>query len=119
MGVFDNVDVLDLTWGIAGPMAAMLLADQGARVTRIERPGGDVFAELPSWRVYNRGKRSVELDLRSAGDREVFLSMIDGADVVVESFGPGVTERLGIDPATLLARNPALVYCSITPYGAG
>lgn len=117
MGVYDGVEVLDLTWGIAGPMAGMLLADQGARVTRIERPGGDPFYESPSWRVYNRGKRSVELDLTTDEGREAFYAMIDGADVVIESFTPGVTARLGIDSETLLARNPALVYCSVTAYG--
>ena len=117
MGALDGVEVLDLTWGIAGPMTTMLLSDQGARVTRIERPGGDPFSDAPAWRVWNRGKRSAVLDLTDAADREEFLSLVDGADVVVESFAPGVTARLGIDPASLLARNPRLVHCSITAYG--
>ena len=116
-GVLDGIRVLDLTWGTAGPMATMLLADHGADVTRIERPAGDPFAEQHGYRVWNRGKRSVVLDLKDAKDRDVFLQHADRADVVVESFRPGVTERLGIDYATLSARNPRLIYASITGYG--
>ena len=117
-GPFAGVEVVELTTGIAGPMTGMLLADQGARVTRVERPGGDPFAAQPSWRVWNRGKRSVALDLARPEHRDAFLAMIDTADVFLESCAPGATARLGIDPATLLARNPALVYCSITAYGS-
>jgi len=116
-GPFAGVEVLELSTGIAAPMAGMLLADQGARVTRVERPGGDPFAGEPSWRVWNRGKRSVALDLRDPHELGRFLAMVDHADVLLESCAPGVTARLGIDPAALLARNPALVYCSITAYG--
>ncbi|MFA5883107.1 MAG: CoA transferase [Acidimicrobiia bacterium] len=116
-GPFAGIEVLELSVGIAGPMTGMLLADQGARVTRVERPGGDPFATEPSWWVWNRGKRSVALDLTDARDRAAFLALVDRADVLLESCSPGVTARLGIDPDTLLARNPALVYCSITAYG--
>jgi len=116
-GPFAGVEVVELTTGIAGPMTGMLLADQGARVTRIERPGGDPGAGQPSWRVWNRGKRSVALDLVRRDDRDAFLAMVDTADVFLESSAPGVTARLRIDPDALLARNPALVYCSITAYG--
>jgi crotonobetainyl-CoA:carnitine CoA-transferase CaiB-like acyl-CoA transferase len=118
MGVFDGIEVLDLSWGLSGPMTSMLLADQGARVTRIEHPDDGPFGDQPWARVHHRGKRSVVLDLRDAAQRDTFLTMVDHADVVLESFAPGVTARLGIDPATLLARNPSLVHCSITAYGA-
>lgn len=116
-GVLSQLKVLDLSRGIAGPMATMLLADHGARVTRIEPPGGDPLAVQPGYRVWNRGKRSAVLDLKQAADREVLLALVREADVLVESYRPGVTARLGIDHATLSALNPRLVYCSITAYG--
>ena len=116
-GVLDGVRVLDLTWGMAGPMATMLLADHGADVTRIERPGGDPFRDQLGYRVWNRGKRSAELDLKNADDLATFRSLARHADVVVESFRPGATQRLGIDYATLSEANPRLIYCSITGYG--
>src|SRR5450432_3537437 len=105
-GILADLDVLDLSWGIAGPMIGMLLADQGARVTRIEPPGGDPFGELAGSRVWLRGKRRATLDLKSDGDRDVFLELARRADVVIESFGPGVARALGVDHETLLAANP-------------
>ncbi len=111
--------VLDLSWGVAGPMTAMLLADSGADVTKIEPPGGDPFRAQLGYRVWQRGKRSAVLDLKDAADRAAFLSLARHADVLVESFAPGTTARLGIDYATLSAANPRLVYCSITGYGRG
>jgi crotonobetainyl-CoA:carnitine CoA-transferase CaiB-like acyl-CoA transferase len=116
-GVLSGLEVLDLSWGVAGPMTGMLLADHGARVTRIEPPAGDPFADLSGSRVWLRGKRRATLDLRDEADREVFLALARGADVVIESFGPGVAAKLGIDHATLLATNPRLIHCSITGYG--
>ena len=116
-GVLDGIEVLDLSRGIAGPMTTMLLADHGARVTRIEPPGGDPFRAMPGQRAWNRGKRSAVLDLTDTADRETFLALAARADVVVESFAPGAAERLGIGDATLRARNPRLITCSITAYG--
>lgn len=117
-GVLDGIRVLDLSSGIAGPMAAMLLADNGAQVTRIERPGGDPMREfLSGYQVWNRGKRNAVVDLKDSDQRERFLKLADAADVLIESFTPGVTKRLGIDYDTLHARNPQLIYCSITGYG--
>jgi crotonobetainyl-CoA:carnitine CoA-transferase CaiB-like acyl-CoA transferase len=95
----------------------MLLADHGAHVTRIEPPSGDPFKALSGSQVWGRGKKSMRLDLKSDRGRERFLALVDQADVVIESFSPGVSERLGIDHRTLLARNPHLVHCSITGYG--
>ena len=109
--------VLDLSWGIAGPMTAMLLADSGAEVTKIEPPGGDPFRAQLGYRVWQRGKRSALLDLKSSTDRDTLLAHATHADVLVESFSPGTTARLGVDYATLAAANPRLVYCSITGYG--
>ena len=116
-GVLDGVRVLDLSWGIAGPMATMMLADHGAEVTRIEPPKGDPFCDQVGYRGWQRGKRSAVLDLKDAGDYELFRRLASRADVLVESFSPGTAERLGIDYATLAAFNPRLIHCSITGYG--
>jgi crotonobetainyl-CoA:carnitine CoA-transferase CaiB-like acyl-CoA transferase len=117
MGVLKGLEVLDLSWGISGPMTAMLLADHGARVTRIERPGGDPWRHSSGYRVWNRGKRSAVLDLKDADAKQRLLALASRADVLIESFSPGRTEELGIDYDTLSTLNPRLVYCSITGYG--
>ncbi len=116
-GVLSGIRVLDLTWGISGPLATMLLSDQGADVIKIEPKGGDPFRSQLGYKTWQRGKRSAELDLHDADDLEAFMVLAAHADVLVESFTPGVTERLGIDYATLSALNPRLVYASITGYG--
>ncbi|MBK7950589.1 MAG: CoA transferase [Deltaproteobacteria bacterium] len=115
--VLDGIRVLDLSSGIAGPMTTMLLADHGADVTRIERPGDDPLRAQLGQHVWNRGKRSAVLDLKNAADKQSFLALVATADVLLESHAPGVTQRLGIDYETLSAINPRLVYCSITGYG--
>jgi crotonobetainyl-CoA:carnitine CoA-transferase CaiB-like acyl-CoA transferase len=116
-GVLDGIRVLDLTHGIAGPMATMMLSDHGAEVTRIERPDPEPSRGPLGEKAWNRGKRSAALDLSQAADKETLLSLAAAADVLVESFSPGMTEKLGIDYATLSAANPRLIYCSITGYG--
>ncbi|MEZ4332666.1 MAG: CoA transferase [Myxococcota bacterium] len=115
--VLEGLRVLDLSRGVAGPMATMLLADHGADVVRIERPGADPLREQLGHHVWNRGKRSAVLDLRQPADLEALLALADRADVLIEDNRPGVTTRLGIDYGTLAARNPRLIYCSITGYG--
>ena len=117
MAVWDGLDVLDLSWGVAGPLAGMLAAASGAGVTKIEPPGGDPSRALSGARVWNRGKRSAVLDLRDAADRDRLLALAGSADVLIEAYSPGTTRDLGIDYDTLHARNPRLVYCSITAYG--
>ena len=79
-GVLDKLRVLDLSWGIAGPMVTMTLADHGADVTKIEPPGGDPFRGLSGYRVWGRGKRSAVLDLTDAEDRAAFLALAAHAD---------------------------------------
>ncbi len=116
-GVFADLRVLDLSWGIAGPMTTMFLADNGADVIRIERPSGDPFATQAGYRVWNRGKRSATLDLRSEHGRGQFEELVQTSDVVVDSFSRGTTERLGIDHETLSSLNPAIITCSISAYG--
>ena len=109
--------ILDLSTGPAGGMATMVLADFGADVIKIERPGGDPFRRLAAAPMWLRGKRSVVLDLRTDEGREQLGRLAEGADAVVASFRPGRAAALGADPETLRARNPALVYTSITAFG--
>jgi crotonobetainyl-CoA:carnitine CoA-transferase CaiB-like acyl-CoA transferase len=116
--VLEGIRVLDLSWGIAGPVAGMLLSDNGADVIKVEPPGGDPFRSTPGYAAWLRGRRSAELDLTNETDRTAFLALVRSADVVLESFSPGTTDRLGIDAETLLAENPRLIYCSITGYGS-
>ena len=117
--VLEGISVLDLSHGVAGPIATMLLADNGAAVTRIESPEPDPFATWPGSRVWARGKRSAVLDLAQAdGPRAIPRARQSGRRGRRE-LPPGVTTRLGIDYDALSARNPRLIYCSITGYGRG
>ncbi|MGJ8670258.1 MAG: CaiB/BaiF CoA transferase family protein [Oceanococcus sp.] len=118
-GVLAGLKVLDLSWGVSGPMTTMQMADHGADVVKIEPPGGDPYRTQLGYKVWQRGKRSAVLDLKNAADKEDFLALVKTADVLVESFTPGVTTRLGIDYDSCKAINPRLVYCSITGYGRG
>lgn len=118
--------VLELTSTVSGPMAAMMLADQGADVIKIEPPlFGDTARYLGSHRagmgamfaVLNRNKRSLVLDLKSEPDLAIFRRLAERADVVLENYRPGVVRKLGIDYATLSKSNPRLIYASISGYG--
>ena len=120
-----GIRVLDLTSFIPGPYLTMAMADHGAEVIKIEAPGGDHTRHIglsdgPDtvyFRNFNRGKKSVVLDLKRPDDHAAFLALADSADVVVESNRPGVARRLGIDYDTLSARNPRLIYCAISAFG--
>ncbi|MFK8050407.1 MAG: CaiB/BaiF CoA transferase family protein [Halioglobus sp.] len=118
--------ILELTSTVSGPMAGMVLADQGADIIKIEPPLiGDLGRMMGSTRngmaamysTLNRNKRSLVLDLKQAEDMEIFLKLIPDADVVIENYRPGIVQKLGIDYETLKAINPGLVYVSITGYG--
>jgi crotonobetainyl-CoA:carnitine CoA-transferase CaiB-like acyl-CoA transferase len=116
-GALLGVRVVDFGQWIAGPLAAMLLADQGAEVVHVDPPGG------PRWRTpanatLNRGKTSVVLDLARASDREVARGLVDAADVVIENFRPGVMERHGLGGRESTAGNPRLIYCSLPGFAA-
>jgi len=119
-GPLTGLRVIDCSWGTAGPQATGMLADYGADVIRVEPPGGDPYrAELAvAYSVFNRGKRSIVLDLRTDGDREVLLRLIGSADVFVQSWRPGVAERLGLGYDTIGRLSPSVVYCSISGFGA-
>lgn len=121
-----GIRVLDLTRLLPGPVATMHLADMGAEVIKIEDPGlgdyartmGPVRKEVSQFFVaVNRGKQGMRLDLKDVAQRETFLNMVETADVVVESFRPGVMDKLGVGWETLRARNPRLVMCAISGYG--
>lgn len=100
------------------PFCGMVLADLGARVVRVDRPGGAAMPiGSPQRDVLNRGKQSIAIDLKHPEGVEVVLRLAAGSDAIVEGFRPGVAERLGIGPAECLARNPALVYGRMTGWG--
>ena len=123
-GCLEGIRVLELGNFISGPYGAMLLADLGAEVIKIENPqGGDPFrgwdlgGDQPNFWAYNRGKKSVTLNLQTPEGKEIFLGLVKDADVIVENYRPGVTKRLGIDYESLSKLNPQLIYCSITGTG--
>ena len=113
-----GIRVVDFGHYLAGPMAAMLLADQGAEVIKIDRPGHPSCA-TPAGAVFNRGKQVVELDLKSDAGRAAAHRLVAAADVVVENFRPGVMDRLGLGAAAMTAVHPRLVYLSLPGFGAG
>jgi len=119
--------VIDLTLFLPGPYLTLQLADHGAEVTKVEPPGeGDPTRHLGLadgdstvyFRLLNRGKKSVVLDLKSDAGKQALYQLAGSADVFVESFRPGVMERLGFGQAELRKRNPRLVYCSMSAFGA-
>ncbi|MCJ1675798.1 CoA transferase [Streptomyces sp. APSN-46.1] len=116
-GPLAGVRVVELAGIGPGPFAAMLLADLGADVVRVDRPGGGGLAVNPAYDVTNRNKRSVLLDLKSAEGPARVLDLVERADVLIEGFRPGVAERLGVGPADCHARNPKLVYGRMTGWG--
>jgi alpha-methylacyl-CoA racemase len=116
MGPLTGVNVVEFTGLAAAPFAAMMLADMGADVVRIERPGHGNAADLRV-DVLARGRRTVVLDLKDPAGVASALELIDRADALVEGFRPGVMERLGLGPDVCSARNPRLVYGRLTGYG--
>ena len=129
-GMLGDVKVLDFSQVIAGPFATMQMALQGADVIKIERPGsGDMMRDIMSkppysahstsagFLAFNSGKRSLSLDLKMVEAKYILAPLIEWADVVVESFRPGVMKSLGLDAVTLMSTKPSLVYCSISGYG--
>ena len=119
-GICDSLNVLELGSGsAAASIAGMVLADAGARVIKVERPDGDrLRTENPSgFLVWNRGKESVTADLRTLDGQALVRELAAEADVVIEGFAPGVTDRWGVGADALRAANPKLVHCSITAFG--
>src|SRR5688572_31992641 len=115
--VLEGVRVIDFGQYMAGPMAAMLLGDQGADVIRIDPPGGPRW-NTPANATWNRNKRSIVLDLKKEPDKEAARKLIGTADVVIENFRPGVMDRLGLGARAMTATNPRLIYCSLPGFAA-
>jgi itaconate CoA-transferase len=124
----DGITVVALEQAVAAPLATRQLADLGARVIKVERPGAGDFARSydrtvngqSSYFVWlNRGKQSIELDLKDGADRALLSRIIDGSDVVVQNLAPGAVERLGLDADSLRQQRPELIHCSISGYGSG
>jgi crotonobetainyl-CoA:carnitine CoA-transferase CaiB-like acyl-CoA transferase len=118
MGPLEGLRVLDLSPTRVGAQVSQLFSDFGAEVTWVEPPGGAELRDHPAFPAWARGKRSIVLDLHDAADRSVARALAGRADVLVESFRPGVAERLGLGYAELGVSNPRLVYASITGFGA-
>ena len=126
MTSLSHIKVLDLTSHLSGPYCAMILADHGADVVKIESPnGGDQLRKTPPFQdgesapfmLWNRNKRSMVMDLKNAEDHKTVLKMIEVADVLIENFKPGTAKRLGIDYETVSTINSKLIYCSISGFG--
>jgi crotonobetainyl-CoA:carnitine CoA-transferase CaiB-like acyl-CoA transferase len=124
MGVLSGIRVVEQGTFITGPCAGMMLADLGADVIKIESPEGDPYRSYqgghysPHFQAYNRNKRSIALDLKSAADRTLFDRLIREADVFIQNFRPGTADRLGAGFERLRQLNPRLVYCSISGFGS-
>lgn len=120
-----GIRVLDLSSFIPGPYLTLAMADHGAEVIKVEAPGGDHYRHIgieqgdqtALFRTFNRGKKSIVLDLKSEAERETFLRLAETADVIVEASRPGTAARLGIGYDAVSARNPRIVYCSISAFG--
>ena len=126
MAELEGLLVVSVEHAVAAPYASVKLADAGARVIKVERPGGDFAREYDalakgssSYFVWlNRGKESVCLDLKAEEDRAVLSNLLQQADILIQNLGPGVLSRLGFDPQRLLEERPELIICSISGYGS-
>ena len=125
--IFEGVKVLDLTTFVTGGFCSLMLANQGADVVKVERPGvGDdnrhsgppfIDGESPYFWTINYGKKSVELDLKTDAGLEALYDLVEKADVFLHNFRPGTAERIGVDDETIRAHNDEIVYCAISAYG--
>ena len=125
-GALADVKVLDLTWVLSGPYAAMVLTDLGAEVIKVERPpygdvarttGPHVNGESSYFFSVNRGKKSTLIDLRKPEGKDLFLRLVEKVDVVMENFTPGTMDRLGLGYAACSARNPRIIYAATSGFG--
>jgi crotonobetainyl-CoA:carnitine CoA-transferase CaiB-like acyl-CoA transferase len=125
-GPLAGIRVVDISTSYAGPTASMYLADMGAEVVKVERPGGDdarawgppfVDGESAWFHSANRGKRSIAVNLRSPAGVELLHRLLERADVFVENLNPAKLAGLGLDPGSVRRRHPQLVYCAISGFG--
>ncbi len=122
-GTLEGIRVLDLSRLVAGNQLTQVLGDYGAEVIKVEPPAGDTLRAWQTrgvainWKIYARNKKSLGLELREPGARELLLKLVPSAAVLVESFRPGTLEKMGLGPEVLLARNPKLVIVRISGFG--
>ncbi len=116
-GALSGIKVLDFGQYIAAPWAAQLLAEQGADVIKIERPGGDPYRDVDGFMVWNRSKKAITLDLKKPEGLKIALDLAKQSDIIVENFKPGMMDKLGIGYEAVKAINPRIVYCSISGFG--
>jgi len=116
-GALDGYRVVEFGHYIPGPYAGMLLADQGADVIKVEPPGGDPYREDKGFMVLNRSKKSITVDLKNEEGKEIARRLVQGSDVLIENYQPGVAEKLGIGYDRMSALNPKLIYCSVSGFG--
>ena len=116
MGFLDGIRVIDFGQYVAGPVAAMMLADQGADVVRVERPEGPRY-DVPANATWNRGKRSITLDLTNPTEQVMAKGLVVGADVVIENFRPGFMDSVGLGYRSVRRANPSLIYASLPAFG--
>ncbi len=114
-GALDGVRIIDFGHQIAGPLAAVILADQGAEVIHVDRPG---YQDRPVDAFFMRGKKRISLDLKQPDDLDLGRRLVESADVVIENFRPGVMQRLGFGAEAMTAANPRLIYCSLPGFSA-
>ena len=125
MKPLDGIKIIDLSTLLPGPMATLILADAGAEVIKIEKPGGEDMRRSPPFiegesilfGLLNKGKRSIELDIKSKAGYNKIINLIKSADIVIDQFRPGVMKRLGLDFKSLVKIKPNIIHCSITGYG--
>jgi crotonobetainyl-CoA:carnitine CoA-transferase CaiB-like acyl-CoA transferase len=117
--ILDGLRVVDLSQGLSGPVASMLLGVAGADVVKVEPPGGDFMRGTPAFATWNREKRSVELDLRTEAGRRDLEAILTGADVLIHNLRPASARRLALDPDALAARHPALIVCAVPGWPTG
>lgn len=128
-GPLAGIRVLDTTGVIVGPVATLMMAEQGADVIKVEPPGGDLMRRLggkprspgmsPKFLHFNRNKRSIELDLKSPADRDVMMRLAERSDVFISNMRPRALQSLGLDWASLSALNPRLVHCTVAGFASG
>ena len=116
-GALSGIKILDFGQYIAGPFAAQLLAEQGADVIKVERPGGDPYRHVDGFMVWNRSKKAITLDLKKPEGLKIALDLAKQSDVIIENFKPGMTDKLGVGYAAVKAVNPRIVFCSISGFG--
>jgi len=116
-GIFSDIRILDLSEGMAGSVATMVFADFGAEVIKVEPPTGDAHRQNPAWKQWNRGKKSIIIDLETPNGKQSLDQLIKGCDVLLHSFRPNRTSQLGLNYEDLKSLRPQLIYASLSGFG--